>query len=161
MNDKYVPVRAEHINPFLSASVNVFRTMLDCELTRGQVFVKGTVQPSHHISGIIGLSGKAAGIVVLSLSREVALRATEQLTQERPTEINTDVVDAIGELANMIAGSAKAQLAQYEMSISLPSVIIGHNHTVSFPKEAKPIAIPFDCKWGSVCVEVGLCELSA
>lgn len=161
MSDKYAPVNAQYINPFLASAVNVFRTVLDCELKRGTLFLKGNVQPNHEISGVIGLSGKAAGTVVLSLGREVALKATEVMTGDAPPELNADVVDAIGELTNMIAGSAKSQLEQFEMSISLPSVIIGHNHSVAFPRNTVPIGIPFDCRWGSVCVDVGLCELKA
>lgn len=161
MIDKYAPVNVQYINPFLMSAVNVFRTVLDCELTRGELFLKGGAQPNHAISGVIGLSGKAAGTVVLSLDRDVALKATEAMTGEAPIDLNADVVDAIGELTNMIAGSAKAQLEQFEMSISLPSVIIGHNHSIAFPRNTTPIGIPFTSRWGSVCVDVGLCELKA
>lgn len=152
-------VAAEYIVPFLNSSINVFRTVLNCELTRGQPFVKGGSQPNHEVSGIIGLSGKTTGTVVLSLSRNVALKATEAMLGEAPEHLDADVADAIGELANMIAGSAKAQLEHFEMSISLPSVIIGHYHVVAFPRNATPIAIPFECPWGSVCVDVGLSEV--
>src|SRR5215475_8566039 len=108
MSEKYAPVNTQYINPFLTSAVNVFRTMLNCELTRGAPFLKGHQRPDHEISGVIGLSGKAAGTVVLSLSRDVALKATEAMSGEQSSSINSDVVDAIGELTNMIAGSAKA-----------------------------------------------------
>ncbi len=153
-------MRVEYINPFVTAVLSVFRTMLGTELVRGQPFVKGGFQPRHQISGVIGLSGKARGTIVLSLDREAALRATAILTQEeRPSSINADVIDAVGELANMIAGCAKAKLEQFEMSVSLPSVITGKGHCIEFPSNTTPICIPFDCEWGSVDVEVGLVEL--
>ena len=63
---------------------------------------------------MIGLSGKAQGTVVLGLSREAAISAAEVLLQERPAEINGDVTDAVGELVNIIAGSAKAKLEHLE-----------------------------------------------
>ncbi len=152
-------MRVEYINPFVVAVLSVFRTMLGAELTRGQPFIKGGLQPRHEISGVIGLSGKARGTIVLSLDREAALRATEAMTQERPPSINADVVDAVGELANMIAGSAKAKLEQFELSVSLPSVITGRGHCIEFPSNTKPICIPFECDWGAIDVEVGLVEL--
>jgi chemotaxis protein CheX len=158
MTQKYAPVRVEYINPFLSAAVSVFRTMLGCELTRGELYLKGHHQPDHEISGIIGMSGKAVGTVVLSLSRDVALSAAEAMLQERHNDIDAEVVDVVGELTNMIAGSAKAKLEQFSMSISLPNVVIGKNHTVAFPTGVTPIGIPFASKWGSVCVDVGLVE---
>jgi len=158
---RYTPVKVEHVNPFLAATVAVFRTMLDCEIQRGELHLKGNHQPDHEISGIIGLSGKAVGPVVLSLSRESALAVTEALAGERAEKIDATVVDAVGELTNMIAGKAKADLEQLAMSISLPSVITGRNHSVTFPSGVLPIGIPFECHWGAICLDVGLAEKSS
>jgi chemotaxis protein CheX len=151
-------MKAEFINPFLTATVTVFQKMLGCTLTRLTPFIKRGSQPEYDVSGIIGLSGKAKGTVVLSMSREAALAAAEALLGERPTELNADVSDAIGELTNIIAGNAKAKMEELAMSVSLPTVITGRNHTVEFPRKVTPICIPFDCEWGFVSVEVGLVE---
>ncbi len=110
---------------------------------------------------MIGLSGKAQGTVVLGLSREAALSAAEALLQERPAEINGDVTDAVGELVNIIAGSAKAKLEHLQLSVSLPTVITGKNHCVEFPTKVTPICIPFASAWGEITVEVGLREIDA
>ena len=152
-------MNAEYINPFLAATISVFDTMLQCKLTRGTPFLKSGTQPQHEVSGVIGLSGKAQGTVVLGLSREAAISAAEVLLQERPAEINGDVTDAVGELVNIIAGSAKAKLEHLEMSLSLPTVITGKFHCVEFPTKVTPICIPFNSQWGEITVEVGLCEL--
>lgn len=152
------PVNVEFINPFLVSTTTVFRTMAACELSRGKPYLADTVQPTHEISGVIGLSGKAIGTVVLSLGETVALKVTEAMLGEAPAGMNGDVVDAIGELTNMIAGAAKAQMEHLEMSVSLPSVIMGRDHRVGFPGDIQPIAIPFDSEWGPICVEVGLRE---
>jgi chemotaxis protein CheX len=151
-------MKVEYINPFLSAAISVFNTMLGVTLTREEPFVKNTTQPNHEVSGVIGLSGKAKGMVVLSLCREAAINATAVMTGDRPVEINADVADAVGELTNMIAGAAKAQLQHLKMSVSLPSVVTGKAHCIEFPKNTMPICIPFDCQWGSVAVEVGIVE---
>ena len=74
----------------------------------------------------------------------------------RPEDIDSEVIAAIGELTNMIAGGAKTALADLQMSISLPSVIAGRNHTVSFPTGAVPIGIPFESKFGPLALEVSL-----
>ncbi len=152
------PMKAEYINPFLTAAVNVFQTMLHCPLMRGQPFVKGGSQPEYDVSGLIGLSGAAKGTVVLSLCREAALMAAGAMLGERPEVVNAEVRDAIGELTNMIAGSAKAKLEHLALNVSLPSVITGHGHCVEFPKHVTPICIPFDSAWGAVAVEVGLVD---
>jgi chemotaxis protein CheX len=151
-------MKAEYINPFLSSMISVFDTMLACKLTRRDPFIKRGSQPDHEISGIIGLSGRARGAVVLSMCQEAALSATEALLGERPAELNSEVADAVGELTNIVAGNAKAQLAHLAMSVSLPTVIMGKSHTIEMPKNAVPICIPFDSPWGPVAVVVGLVE---
>lgn len=154
-------MNVEYINPFVRSVLSVFSTMVQCELTRGQPFIKDSFQPAYEVSGVIGLSGKAKGTVVLSLDREAAMRATEALLGERPLTLNADVTDAVGELTNMIAGNAKAQLEHFALSVTLPTVITGKGHCIDFPKGATAICIPFDCEWGAVSVEVGLVELVA
>lgn len=152
-------MRAEYINPFILSTSNVYSTMLSCELERGTPALKESFCPEYEVSGVIGLTGNAVGTVVVSLSRNAALNSAAKLLEEDPkslTDIDRDVVDAIGELTNMIAGGAKAKLEELSLSVSLPSVICGKNHTVSFPSEATPISIPFDSKWGPISIEVGL-----
>jgi chemotaxis protein CheX len=149
---------ADCINPFVTSTVTVFRTMAGCELRCGKPYLVGEKKGAHEISGVIGLSGKALGTVVLSLGGPVALRVTEAMLHELPAKIDSDVVDAVGELTNMIAGSAKAQLEHLQMSLSLPNVIVGHDHQIAFPGDVTPIGVPFDCSWGPVCVQFGLSE---
>jgi chemotaxis protein CheX len=154
-------MKVEYINPFVVSTRSVFATMLGWEIRRGAPFVKDSFQPHHDVSGVIGLSGKAKGTIVLSLDRDVALAATEAMLGEHPEEIGEEVVDAVGELANMIAGGAKAKLEQFALRVSLPSVITGKSHCVQFPSRATQIAIPFQSEAGPLMVEVGLVELPA
>jgi len=153
-------MKVEYINPFLTAAISAFDTMLGCALTRGAPYVKDGAQPEHEVSGVIGLTGNAKGTVVLGLGREAAISAAEVLLEKRPAEIDAEVTDAVGELANIIAGSAKAQLQHLELGVGLPTVITGKGHCIEFPQHVTPICIPFESPWGPVTVEVGLTEQS-
>lgn len=152
-------MKVEYINPFMTAVVKVFQTMLASELTFSRPFMRDSAQPSREVSGIIGLTGRAKGTVVLSLERETALCVAEALLGERPPGINADVTDAIGELTNVVSGNAKAQLEEWALSVSLPTVITGKGHCIDFPRNATPVVIPCHCKWGAVDLMVGLVEL--
>lgn len=151
-------MNVEYINPFVAATVNVFDTMLSCRISRGKPHLSRRDQPEHEVSGVIGLSGGTTGLVVLSIDKHLALSAAEAMLGERPASINADVVDMVGELANMIAGAAKAKLEEFQLSVSLPSVIVGTNHVIGFPSNARPICIPFESPWGPLCLEVSLVE---
>ena len=154
-------MKVEYINSFISSLDHTFRTMLECEVERGQAALKENFAPKYEVSGVIGLSGKAVGTVVLSLSKEVAMQAASHMLMSENTEINDDVVDAVGELTNMVAGAAKSQLVEYQLMVSLPNVITGRDHEVRFPSNVRPICVPFTTKWGPLALEVGFSPVKA
>lgn len=148
-------MRAEYINPFLSSTSSVFSQMLGIEVSRLPPFVRNGHSPQYDVTGIIGLTGKTTGTVALSLTKEMSLSITGKLLGDMPTEVDATVVDAVGEVTNMIAGAAKSQLEQLELSLGLPTVITGKSTCIAFPSNAVPISIPFDSPLGTFVVEVG------
>jgi chemotaxis protein CheX len=154
-------MRAEHINPFVMAVKNAFQTMLECEARRGDLVLKQGNKAEHPISGVIGLSGSAVGTVVLSFSESVALKAASTMLMAEATEVNNDVLDAVGELTNMVAGAAKAQLAEFSLMVSLPNVVTGQGHEVHFPSNVTPICVRFSTDWGPLTLEVGLTAVAS
>src|SRR5262245_26475857 len=132
--------------------------MLKCNLTRGELSVHENFSPSHEVTGIIGLSGKATGTVVVSLDTNVAVSVAEAMLGARPDSVNSDVIDAVGEVTNMIAGRAKSKLEQLALNLALPTVVTGKDHAISFGSTAQTICIPYTCPWGDLSVEVGLVE---
>lgn len=147
-------MRAELINPFLKATLSTFQTMVNTSPAPGTPYVKAEPGLAHDISGIIGLSGGAKGAVIISFPTKTALAAVSAFIGLNVTQVDADVTDAVGELANIIAGAAKADLAGLNVTISLPSVVVGQNHKVTTPKDIPSIVIPFNCNLGEFIVEV-------
>jgi chemotaxis protein CheX len=147
---------ADHINPFLSAAISVFDSMLGVPLEREQPFVRKAFEPLYELTGVIGLSGKATGTVAVSMPAEMAMTVTSRLLGESQLTSNDQVIDAVGELTNMIAGAAKAKLEKMELSIGLPAVIVGRQSAIAFPSRATPISIPFKSPIGPLVIDVGL-----
>jgi len=147
----------KYINPFLVSIRNVFDTMLQIPFNIGKPSVKEDKVPRYDISGIIGLSGSVTGCVVLNLSQELALQLASALTGEDIPEVDGECTDAIGEIANMIAGGAKKDFPGEDNSISVPSIVIG-KHQVSYPSGLPIISIPCDTGAGRLAVEVALQE---
>jgi len=147
---------ADYINPFLLAAASVFENMLGVQIQREKPFLRKAIEPQFEVTGVIGLTGKATGTVAFSLPASVAIAVTARLLGETPPTVNGQVADAIGEVTNMIAGAAKAQLAALELSLGLPTVVIGRECSIAFPSRAVPISIPFTCDLGPLVVEVGM-----
>lgn len=156
-------MQVEYINPFIRSMTKTFDTMLGCEIKRGSLVLAHDFKGSYDVCGVIGLSGRAQGVVVVNLSRSVAVQAAATMLMMDPselTELNDDVVDAVGEIANMVAGAAKAELEEFELSISLPNVVVGSPPDIRFPSEVHAIAIPFECPWGAMSIKVGFTPVS-
>jgi chemotaxis protein CheX len=112
------------------------------------------------ISGIVGLANGVKGMLAVHTPVNVALAITGGFLGVQVEEINEEVQDAIGELANMLAGGVKLILARNgnEIRLSIPSVIYGDSYNVSAPADARAFIIPFIIKEGRFFVEFHLTE---
>ena len=74
-----------------------------------------------------------------------------------PAGFETIVFDIDEEpVAELVAGGAKVDLSQFEMSLGMPSMITGRNHAIKFPSNIRPICVGFGTPWGPLSLEVGL-----
>ncbi len=146
----------ETIQPFIRSLAHTFQTMLQCEVSLGKLWPHAERAPLYDVTAVIGLTGKATGTVVVSFSQSLALRAAAAMLLAETREIDADVIDAVGELTNMIAGGAKAKLPQWELSLSTPSMVVGSPHTVRFPSNVHPVCMTLHTAWGPLALEVGL-----
>lgn len=149
------------INAFVGSIVNVFKTMVSTTVTVGKPVLKQAHLVSAEVSGVIGLSGDVQGCVVLSFPGGVACQLASRFAGTELTLQHPDFTDAIGELANMVAGNAKKDFTGYDASISLPSVIVGSGHTVSQSKASPFVIIPCKTELGDFNVEIALVTVKA
>jgi len=155
-------IEIDYINPVVAGLEEVFSTMLNCTIERTGLGLMENCQALYPVSGIIGISGKGVGTVVLSMQPAVAIKATEtMLMTDGVTTVDNDVLDTVGELTNMVCGNAKAKLAQFQLSISLPNILNGEDCWLHFPQKSHPISIPFKCPWGLLALQIGFSFPSA
>ncbi len=146
-----------YINPFMKSIKNLFQTMLTTDVSFGKPFVPRPDDDSRpDVSGVIGFSGDASGAVVIAFGKETAVRAASQFAGTNLHLDHPDFADAIGELANMIAGGAKAEFEGLDVNISLPSVIVGERHEVTNSKVHPGLAIPCNTPLGNFRVHVSM-----
>lgn len=148
-------MKVEYINPFIAATVTCFKNMISVEAKQGVPHIKKEPFPKYDISGIIGLSGGAQGSISLCFPLPSALAIVSQMIGSPITEAGADLADAVGEIANIIAGFAKRDLTGLNLSISLPNVIIS-SHIVAGLSGAPTIIVPFTCPLGPFAMEVSL-----
>jgi chemotaxis protein CheX len=144
------------VNPFVTATIHLYKTMLKADITPGTIRVKAEPFPTYDVSGIIGLSGDAKGAIAMSYPKVVALKTISAFLGMELKVVGPELTDAIGELANIVAGNAKLGLTQYNLSISLPNVIYGRDHMMATQSGIPTLLVPFITPYGEFIMEVAL-----
>jgi chemotaxis protein CheX len=147
-------VDANDILPFIKATRHIFQTMFQLAVEVGTPELRKGPAAGKDVSAIIGMSGDVEGSVVLSFSMDTARRIVAVFTGTDAAVSNEDLADAVGEIVNMIAGGAKAQFKNKNVSISCPSVVIGEQHRVLGGKDIACVSIPCTCDCGSFSVDI-------
>ena len=144
------------IRRFIEATQNVFGTMLQSTVSFGKPGPTGQVRSVGDVSGIIGFSGDVAGAAVIRMPMDTATKVVESFCGEPFGPESEDLDDAIGEIANMICGSAKSNLNSSCVNISCPQVVVGKDHKVQKPSDAVCITIPCNAPQGSFSIEISI-----
>lgn len=97
------------------------------------------------LTAMVGLAGSHSGLVSIHVPWPLALFFTSQMLGMEVTEIDDDVTDAMGEIANMITGSFKQHLSKggKDIQLSTPSVVNGSDYTVTSAGEVENITLKF------------------
>jgi len=141
--------------PFIKAVRSVFSTMVGVPITVNALAVRSESAPTYDISGIIGFSGTVIGSVVVSFQRDAAMRVVQSFAGTTLQPGTPDFADALGELANMIAGAAKNELAM-EATISIPTVVLGSGHSVDRLTDVPCVVVPCSTTGGDFAVEINI-----
>ena len=121
----YVPVLE-------SAAREIFEVMLGQKLTRGAADPPVVAD----VTVMVGFSGQTRGIFGLHCTAATACRVASVLLGGTADEFDERVLDAVGEVANMVAGSFKSKVPELGENcvLSVPTVISGvdyHLHSQS------------------------------
>jgi chemotaxis protein CheX len=114
------------------ATEQVFATMLNLEIDSGALLFNQDFP--WHFSGVVsfvGMAGTWVGTGSLSCSPGFACRIASSLLMTEISTIDEDVLDAMGELTNIIIGNVKGMLEQSvgPMALSTPTSIVGNDLT--------------------------------
>jgi chemotaxis protein CheX len=149
-------VSIEHVNPFLKATIETYKLMLGDTPVAGKPKLVAGTGINYDISGVIGISGDVRGSVSLSYPKSCALQSVSAFLGEDVKELDPDVMDAIGELANIVAGYSKKFLTDFNITISLPTVIKGEGLIIKEPPDVFAFIVPFKTAFGNFDLGVGL-----
>lgn len=124
---------------------NVFSTMLGLELMHLPLEVDPLKHFTDCISAMVGLAGSYNGLVSIHQPISLGTKLASVMLDMELEEGDQDVLDALGEVANMVAGNFKQHLSRggLDVRLSTPSVATGHDYIISC-REAGSLNLLFD-----------------
>jgi chemotaxis protein CheX len=110
--------------------VSVFYDLGKLMICAGKSFIPDELvdgqTAGEEVSAIMGLAGSSRGLVWLSMKQSVAFKLVDALAGGTHTALDQQVIDVLGEVANIVAGRVKLIFQnEYRFELSLPVVIQG------------------------------------
>lgn len=155
-------MKAEYINPFINAAKNVIQTMAKINVENAKPHLKNGTTTFGKVSGIIGMaSANISGNMIISFQEQCILNIVAKMLMEPIKDgIDNDVVDAVGELTNMICGGAKAELSKlgHSFDLATPTMVVGKDIEISNYSNAPTVVIPLSTEYGDFVLEANFSE---
>lgn len=141
-----------------SATADVFERMVFRKVVALDPLPREPRRPGVHVVATVAFTGHRSGAVAFSSGAEVAREIAGAMLGMTAAEVNGEMPDAIGEIANMIAGSFRTRMAAVEApcTITMPTVTVGSDFITRYVAEASRIVCPFEMDGQAVYVELVL-----
>ena len=128
--------------PLLELAVReVFEIMLGCKLEPLVNMNSTTLE----FTAMVGLAGQLCGVITMRSTAKSAVLMASKMLGIDPKDADQQTWDAIGEVANMIAGNFKNKLTGLgdKCMLSVPTVITGADYSFHSLADGGPMEVMF------------------
>lgn len=143
------------LSPFVNAAAHTLRTMLDCHCVVGEVSQVGDGSHRFDVVSSIRFAGATPGSLAFSVPEDEARAILLRMTGMESEVVDELVRDAVGEMANMIAGAGKRHLEHLSLQLDLPRVSVGSVPDSHVPRWTEHYWVPLQTEFGTGTLDVG------
>jgi chemotaxis protein CheX len=136
----------------------VLSTMLNLRAHPEAAYTERQPGKSAGVVSFVGLAGgECAGTGSLHCESAVACQLASRFLMSEFDSVDDDVLDAFGELSNMIVGNFKNEVERHlgPMALSIPTVVYGRNFSTRSPGHEDWTVVPF--MWDTSVLNVRVC----
>jgi chemotaxis protein CheX len=151
--------RVEVVEPFIEAVALTLREMASADVVVQAVYDKKQHRTLGDVSAVLALAFPGEGRLVLSFPSATATALARRVLADVTDDPEPALVgDCVGELANVIAGQAKALLlgSRYHFTLSTPTVLIGAGREIRHPDGAHCLVVAFSSDLGEFALELSV-----
>lgn len=150
-------MEAALVNPFIEGTLHILETTAMVKSKPEPLFLKKDRKALGDISGLLQISGDLSGSAAISFSAKSILGIVSAMFGETMTRINEDIIDAVGEISNMVAGHVMTKMAEMNKKVTVRFVEtqMGRDVLIAHIEGAQQVlVIPFRTTKGKVVIEV-------
>ncbi len=138
------------------ATLEVFATMIFIDIIPGEPLKGQNDGIDSNLTSMIGLAGDLQGVLAVHCPETAALGITGAMLGMDVATIDDDVRDAIGEIANMVAGGLKVSLAENDIAteLAIPTTVLGKAVRTSGQAGVSRFIVPFATPVGDFGIEL-------
>lgn len=145
------------VNPFVEGTLHILDTTAFIKVKPEPPFLKKDRKAQGDISGIIEVTGDLTGSAAISFSKKSILGIVSAMFGEEMTEINEEIIDAVGEISNMVAGHVTTKIGELDkkVKVSFKEIKNGVDSEIEHLEGVEHVlAVPFRTTKGKVVIEV-------
>ena len=150
---------ANVIDPFITGLSDVLRQMTDLDYDIEEPYLMTDDDRQRRVTGFIDLSAsQMKGSLAIGFDKVVALNIYNHILEEDIETIDFRVEDCVGEITNMVCGTAKSLLSAqgFQFDLTTPKVIISESEPVPHVQKEPIVIVPFTSEHGSFQLEIAL-----
>jgi chemotaxis protein CheX len=134
----------------------IFNCMIFIDVAAQPPLESGKQAIGCHVSAMIGLTGGISAMLGIHCPSAVGLAVAGAMLGMELEKIDVDVKDALGEMANMMAGGIKERLSleNINLELAIPTAVAGQSYVISAPNGSKRVVVPFTISQGQFFVEI-------
>ena len=146
----------EFAKKIVETTEEIVNTMIFLEVSADVPLEQGKQALGCHVSAMIGLTGGFSAMLGIHCPEAVGLAISGAMLGTEIEEIDADVKDALGEIANMLAGGLKERFAaeDFNLELAIPTAISGKSYTISSSTKSNRVIIPFNIEQGQFFIEM-------
>lgn len=117
----------------VESTKSVFKIMVLMDLESGTPFYEDVRKIKTDVMALVNFTGDYNGTISVFCPSRTALKIASNMLGMPLSEINGSLHDAMGEVANTIAGKVKTKLIKIfgEATLTIPLVVAGNNFSIS------------------------------
>jgi CheY-specific phosphatase CheX len=136
----------------------VFETMLQTSILEIPADHAPVPDKEERVVALIGFGGDHTGNCMITCSKFVACKVASTMLMEEYPALNEEVMDAFGEISNMVFGNVKTDLEEHlgPLRLSIPTVIVGEKFNIRNVSNPAWVVVKFNV-YGGEHVDVRMC----